>query len=1474
MVVHNKKSTSTKPKSRTPSKAQQQLQQQQPSRLANNNNNNAGGGGQPARRSSMLLESAATTTKSPLDAAVGERPPRASRQLSLRTANAMRRAAQIKHWTDHQHKLIHVDAKDDNGAAVQVVVKHRASRDALWESVATMPETDSPSCSGSIERCVRTSRTSAATEFPETARCSTGDGDVSAGATPLTSPQTRRSSAHNTQTDFAADDDDDFNNTNGLEAMPRFVIHPASTSKLLWDVVVSTCIVWSTMTVPYFMCFDVHPSLRCMREVFVVDFFVDSCFWLDIALSFCTAYQDETGNMVKNHRQIALQYFPNFVVDFVSTFPFELIQKGLDVTRPCSGKRDDGSSSSKSGSLSILRSARLFRIVRLSKLFKLAKVSRLGRNNTALASSDERKVDVNPAIIAILKMLFQLFFVGHLIACVRHGLTQNEYEDTTHWKHDMEQRRGGEPYARRHLYVLSLYWAFTTMTTVGYGDVVVSSNREKLLAIFTMIVGGASFGYIIGSITSLLENFNQSASLYREKIDMVKAYVYDRQFPTGLGIKVVRHFKHVYSRQTCFDRDRIFENLPTGLALDLAHVEHRALLADVPFLAKSPRPFAAAVAPHALPCLVDKNDFLFFQNEVCTHLYCIAAGTARHVRAASSKKTPTGMMMTLAPHTNMIETGVSGPGDLVALEAILVTTTHAFTAVATTTLSFYIIPKEVLTQQLEDHPTVRAALVRDADAELVKLDAETFSTTKEKAGGEPSEASAFLSTKPTCTPNAITNDDEEDEDDDEHSDEAAVVVADKRAFPPQYESRGGIKLAALQQRPEPRVVPLGGANDDQKGASAAAPSAAAAAAAAAAANNNNNNNDPRDAVDEAEAPTAAPPSTTNCSKYRVPPLATPMLGGQPPKLKPLADAPAAAAAAAAAAKSRSEEAELARSDSAEKIKLIVTPLELWQRTRVFHPEAYPKVVWDCVVCVLILFSVLVVTYRIGFSVELEKKDEPWFTLEYLIDGLFALDIGICFNTAFISDVMLISGRYEIAKQYIKGWFWVDLLSTLPLDRLHTLSSGGNSQFLGSLRLLKSLRLIRIAKITRVMKLHNMVDTLEELCGINPAVLKPVKPMIITTFVAHLFSCVFFNAGRRFRRCHRGSWLDERCVWHSPSNRGDVVVAVVNNSTEASSSFSGCSSHACGGNEAMVPLRDADRYTQYVTTLYWAFATMTTVGYGDVAPSTENVDGMILVIVCQVLGTMLFAYLIGVVVDLVTNLDPMERRRKQGVDILGEFVRDQRLSAQVGRSMFKNHAFHGDFRGVYDESEIMDKLPPKLRNQCCLFVHCRTLASAPFLCELEAQYPGSAAVVMAKLKPVAYVRDQIINDPHINARELHFVLEGSVYVRHKYATDPANARIKELPTIEQQVFRIEARRHFGQATILVPADTAFNLNVEVACRAPRTTALVLAKLDYDDIKENYQPIFNYMDHTLRAAAAATSEWIHLLDETNLVDGPRR
>ena len=54
------------------------------------------------------------------------------------------------------------------------------------------------------------------------------------------------------------------------------------------------------------------------------------------------------------------------------------------------------------------------------------------------------------------------------------------------------------------LYLASLYFIITTLSTVGFGDIVPVNDTERALCIVIMIVGVFFYSYTIGSITAIM----------------------------------------------------------------------------------------------------------------------------------------------------------------------------------------------------------------------------------------------------------------------------------------------------------------------------------------------------------------------------------------------------------------------------------------------------------------------------------------------------------------------------------------------------------------------------------------------------------------------------------------------------------------------------------------------------------------------------------------------------------------------------------------------------------------------------------------------------------------------------------------------------------------------------------------------------------------------------------------------------------
>ena len=57
-------------------------------------------------------------------------------------------------------------------------------------------------------------------------------------------------------------------------------------------------------------------------------------------------------------------------------------------------------------------------------------------------------------------------------------------------------------------YLWSLYWALTTLTTVGYGDITPASDAERVYSIFALLIGALIFGFMISQVSGQASIFN------------------------------------------------------------------------------------------------------------------------------------------------------------------------------------------------------------------------------------------------------------------------------------------------------------------------------------------------------------------------------------------------------------------------------------------------------------------------------------------------------------------------------------------------------------------------------------------------------------------------------------------------------------------------------------------------------------------------------------------------------------------------------------------------------------------------------------------------------------------------------------------------------------------------------------------------------------------------------------------------------
>jgi hypothetical protein len=186
---------------------------------------------------------------------------------------------------------------------------------------------------------------------------------------------------------------------------------------------------------------------------------------------------------------------------------------------------------------------------------------------------------------------------------------------------------------------------------------------------------------------------------------------------------------------------------------------------------------------------------------------------------------------------------------------------------------------------------------------------------------------------------------------------------------------------------------------------------------------------------------------------------------------------------------------------------------------ILSPDGHFRQQWDLVQVPLLTYVAAVIPYRIGFSHDTEPGDIG-FVVDVFVDLFFIVDIYLNFRTALWNQHGTLTFEPKgIAKQYMKGWFLVDMLGCLPISYVLLIinpqgasdsGAGRGNKVLRVLRLFKLLKLLRLARLQRIIKRYQ--EQFYQLAsGFALA-----KICIIVGVIGHWLACLWFGVGGAFQ----------------------------------------------------------------------------------------------------------------------------------------------------------------------------------------------------------------------------------------------------------------------------------------------------------------------------------------------------------------------
>ncbi|XP_072315975.1 voltage-gated inwardly rectifying potassium channel KCNH7 isoform X3 [Eucyclogobius newberryi] len=383
--------------------------------------------------------------------------------------------------------------------------------------------------------------------------------------------------------------------------------------KAVWDWLILLLVIYTAIFTPYsaaFLLNDIEEQKRrkcgySCSPLNVVDLIVDIMFIVDILINFRTTYVNCNEEVVSQPAKIAIHYFKGwFLIDMVAAIPFDLLifGSGSDETTTLIG---------------LLKTARLLRLVRVAR--KLDRYSEYGA-----------------AVLMLLMCIFAL--IAHWLACIWYAIGNVEKPYLEHkigWLDNLGVSIGKEynysdPTSGPSIkdkYVTALYFTFSSLTSVGFGNVSPNTNSEKIFSICVMLIGSLMYASIFGNVSAIIQRLYSGTARYHLQMLRVKEFIRFHQIPNPLRQRLEEYFQHAWTYTNGIDMNMVLKGFPECLQADICLHLNKTLLHDCKVFLGASKGCLRALAMRFKTTHAPPGDTLVHSGDVLTALYFVSRGS-------------------------------------------------------------------------------------------------------------------------------------------------------------------------------------------------------------------------------------------------------------------------------------------------------------------------------------------------------------------------------------------------------------------------------------------------------------------------------------------------------------------------------------------------------------------------------------------------------------------------------------------------------------------------------------------------------------------------------------------------------------------------------------------------------------------------------------------------------------------------------
>ncbi|KAI5621480.1 potassium/sodium hyperpolarization-activated cyclic nucleotide-gated channel 2 isoform X1 [Silurus asotus] len=392
---------------------------------------------------------------------------------------------------------------------------------------------------------------------------------------------------------------------------------------------------------------------------------------------------------------------------------------------------------------------------------------------------------------------------------------------------------------------------------------------------------------------------------------------------------------------------------------------------------------------------------------------------------------------------------------------------------------------------------------------------------------------------------------------------------------------------------------------------------------------------------------------------------------------------------------------------------------------IIHPYSDFRFYWDFTMLMFMVGNLIIIP--VGITFFKEETTTPWIIFNVVSDTFFLMDLVLNFRTGIVfeDNTEIILDPKKIKQKYLRTWFVVDFISSIPVDYIFLIVEKGidsevykTARALRIVRFTKILSLLRLLRLSRLIRyIHQWEEIFHMTYDLASAVMRIINLIGMMLLLCHWDGCLQFLVPM---------------LQDFPSDCWVSLNKMVNDSWSELYSFA----------------------------LFKAMSHMLCIGYGRQAP--ESMSDIWLTMLSMIVGATCYAMFIGHATALIQSLDSSRRQYQEKYKQVEQYMSFHKLPADFRQKIhdYYEHRYQGK---MFDEESILEELNEPLREEIVNF-NCRKLvASMPLFANAD---PNFVTAMLTKLRfEVFQPGDYIIREGTIG-KKMYFIQHGVVSILTK------------------------------------------------------------------------------------------------------------